>query len=123
MGMSTRVHIQSLSSNGPVLVKIFEVVERWVPVEVWVHDSIDLQTAVTVVVMVVPMDGTQNYVLRVNDLCHPAQVHTVKCHTTRPSPKHTHAIIKIERYARATSRSSRGVTQPTRAAALSRGMP
>jgi hypothetical protein len=36
--MSTRAHIQSLSSIGPILVKIFEVVERWVPVEV-VHDS------------------------------------------------------------------------------------
>ena len=40
MGMSTRAHIQSLSSIGPILVKIFEVVERWVPVEVRVHDSI-----------------------------------------------------------------------------------
>ena len=40
MGMSTRAHIQSLSSIGPILVNIFEVVERWVPVEVWVHDSI-----------------------------------------------------------------------------------
>ena len=39
MGMSTRAHLQSLSSIGPILVKIFEVVERWVPVEVWVHDS------------------------------------------------------------------------------------
>ena len=39
MGMSTRAHIQSLSSIEPILVKIFEVVERWVPVEVWVHDS------------------------------------------------------------------------------------
>ena len=39
MGMSTRIHIQSLSSIGPMLVKIFEVVERWVPVEVWEHDS------------------------------------------------------------------------------------
>ena len=39
MGMSTRAHIQNLSSIGPILVQIFEVVERWVPVEVWVHDS------------------------------------------------------------------------------------
>ena len=39
MGMSTRAHIQSLSSIEPILVKIFEVVERWVLVEVWVHDS------------------------------------------------------------------------------------
>ena len=39
MGMSTRAHIQSLSSIGPILVQIFEVVERWAPVEVWVHDS------------------------------------------------------------------------------------
>ena len=37
--VSTRAHIQSLSSIGPILVKIFEVVERWVLVEVWVHDS------------------------------------------------------------------------------------
>jgi hypothetical protein len=37
--MSTTVHIQSLSSIGPFLVKIFEVVERWVPVDVWVRDS------------------------------------------------------------------------------------
>ena len=48
MGMSTRAHIQSLSSIGPILVKIFEVVERWVPVEVWVHDSIHGHFTVTV---------------------------------------------------------------------------
>ena len=47
MGMSTRAHIQSLSSIGPILVKIFEVVERWVPVEVWVHDSISIELKVT----------------------------------------------------------------------------
>ena len=45
MGMSTRAHIQSLSSIVPILVKIFEVVERWVPVEVWVHDSSPLERA------------------------------------------------------------------------------
>ena len=29
-----------MSSNEPVLAKIFEVVERWVTVDVWVRDSI-----------------------------------------------------------------------------------
>ncbi|KAI0250709.1 hypothetical protein BJV78DRAFT_548988 [Lactifluus subvellereus] len=33
IGMSTRAYIQGLSSIGPILVKIFEVVERGAPVE------------------------------------------------------------------------------------------
>ena len=48
MGMSTRAHIQSLSSIEPILVNIFEVVERWVPVEVWVHDRIANNSALLV---------------------------------------------------------------------------
>ena len=41
MWMYTRGCIQDMSSNEPVLVKIFEVVERWVTVDVWVRDSSD----------------------------------------------------------------------------------
>ena len=32
----TTAHVQSLSSFGPNLVAIFEVIERWVVVDVWV---------------------------------------------------------------------------------------
>jgi hypothetical protein len=35
----TTAHAQSLSSFGPNLVEIFEVVERWVVVDVWVGVS------------------------------------------------------------------------------------
>jgi len=38
----TTAHVQSLSSFGPNLVEIFEVVERWVVVDVWVSVSISL---------------------------------------------------------------------------------
>ena len=36
----TTTHVQILSPFGPNLVEIFEVVERWVVVDVWVGDSI-----------------------------------------------------------------------------------
>ena len=35
----TTAHVQNLSSFGPNLVEIFEVVERWVVVDVWVGVS------------------------------------------------------------------------------------
>ena len=35
----TTTHVQILSPFGPNLVEIFEVVKRWVVVDVWVGDS------------------------------------------------------------------------------------
>jgi hypothetical protein len=55
--MSTRAHIQILSSIGPILMKIFEVVERWVPVDVWVGDSIAISLRNSSVMWKVPAFG------------------------------------------------------------------
>ena len=42
-----------MSSNEPVLVKIFEVVERWVTVDVWVRDNtLQARKLITIIIQV-----------------------------------------------------------------------
>ena len=60
MGMSTRAHIQSSSSIWPILVKIYEVVERWVPVEVWVHDSISQRLSTPLIHELIVLQTTRS---------------------------------------------------------------